>query len=55
MPTPYRKEEFYSVYRDCISSEKFAYLDTKIKAKVKFRNYTSKGLLRIPSFVEWVS
>ncbi|RKJ15408.1 ATP-dependent DNA ligase, partial [Butyricicoccus sp. 1XD8-22] len=36
-------------------NEKFAYLDTKIKAKVKFRNYTSKGLLRIPSFVEWVS
>ncbi|MBM7715357.1 DNA ligase-1 [Bacillus thermophilus] len=56
MPTPNRKE-FYSVYRDFISSEsdKFIYLNTKIKAKVKFRNYTSKGLLRIPSFVEWVS
>lgn len=56
MPTSNRKE-FYSVYQDYISSEndKFIYLDTKIKAKVKFRNYTSKGLLRIPSFVEWVS
>lgn len=56
MPTPNRKE-IYSVYRDFILSEsdKFTYLDTKIKAKVKFRNYTSKGLLRIPIFVEWVS
>ncbi|MCM3109954.1 RNA ligase family protein [Lederbergia lenta] len=56
MPTQNRKE-FYEVYRDYVISEndKFFYLNPKLKANIKFRNYTSKGLLRIPSFVEWVS
>lgn len=54
MPTPNRKE-FYRQYRDFIVEEndKMIYLDPKMKIKVKYRNLTSKGLLRIPSFVEW--
>ncbi|MFD0827590.1 ATP-dependent DNA ligase [Neobacillus sp. M.A.Huq-85] len=56
MPIPNRKE-FYKQYRDYFIEEndKFIYLDPKIKLKVKYRNLTKKGLLRIPSFVEWVS
>ncbi|MFS0643831.1 ATP-dependent DNA ligase [Siminovitchia sp. 179-K 8D1 HS] len=54
---PQNRKQFYRIYRDYIIKEndKYLYLDPKIKIKVKFRNYTSKGLLRIPSFVEWVS
>ncbi|WP_137743371.1 ATP-dependent DNA ligase [Robertmurraya siralis] len=55
--TPVAKKEFYKQYRELITKEndKFIYLDPKIKCKVKFRNYTKAGLLRIPSFVEYVS
>ena len=50
-------KEFYKQYRDYIVEEndKFIYLDPKLKAKVKYRNLTKKGLLRIPSFVEWAN
>ncbi|MBT2656595.1 ATP-dependent DNA ligase [Bacillus sp. ISL-18] len=56
MPTANRKE-FYKQYKDFIIEEndKFIYLDPQVKLKVKYRNLTKKGLLRIPSFVEWVS
>ncbi|TCJ00419.1 RNA ligase family protein [Cytobacillus praedii] len=56
MPTSNRKE-FYKVHNKLIIKEndKFKYLDPKLKMNVKYRNLTSKGLLRIPSFVEWVS
>lgn len=36
-------------------NEKFIFLDQVVKCKVKFRNYTSNNMLRIPSFVEFVS
>jgi DNA ligase-1 len=51
--TPVARKQFYSQYQDLVvdENEKFIYLDPKIKCKVKFRNYTSTGLLRIPSFV----
>ena len=51
------RKEFYKQYRDYIVEEndKFIYLDPKLKAKVKYRNLTKKGLLRIPSFVEWAN
>ena len=44
-------------YRDYIMEEnkKFIFLDPKIKCRVKFRNYTKAGLLRIPSLVEYIS
>jgi DNA ligase-1 len=54
--TPAARKQFYSQYQDLIVDEnkKFIYLDPKIKCKVKFRNYTKAGLLRIPSFVEYI-
>jgi DNA ligase 1 len=54
--TPDAKIKFYSQYRDYIIEEnkKFIYLDPKMKCRVKFRNYTKAGLLRIPSFVEYI-
>jgi DNA ligase 1 len=54
---PEGRKEFYKKYRDFVVEEndKFIYLNPQLKAKVKYRNFTKKGLLRIPSFVEWVS
>lgn len=55
--TPAARKQFFSQYQDLIVDEnkKFIYLDPKIKCRVKFRNYTKNGLLRIPSFVEYIS
>jgi ATP-dependent DNA ligase len=55
--TPEARKQFYSQYQDLIVDEnkKFIYLEPQIKCKVKFRNYTKAGLLRIPSFVEYIS
>ncbi|WP_442598118.1 ATP-dependent DNA ligase [Neobacillus sp. D3-1R] len=54
---PQGRKAFYNQYKDLIVDENdsFLYLDPKLKAIVKYRNLTKKGLLRIPSFVEWVS
>ncbi|MFD4931855.1 hypothetical protein ACFWMS_23710 [Peribacillus butanolivorans] len=54
--TPAARKQFYSQYQDLIVNEnkKFIFLEPKIKCKVKFRNYTSAGLLRIPSFIEYI-
>lgn len=54
--TSQSRKEFYGQYKDFIIEEddKYIYLDNQLKAKVKYRNLTKKGLLRIPSFVEWV-
>ena len=51
------KQIFYKKCRDLIREEnkKFKFLEPKIKCKVKFRNYTEACLLRIPSFVEYIS
>ncbi|RRN67557.1 hypothetical protein EI200_22505 [Peribacillus simplex] len=55
--TPAAREQFYNQYQGLIVDEnkKFIYLDPQIKCRVKFRNYTKNGLLRIPSFVEYIS
>lgn len=47
------KKRFYKEYRSLIVNEndKFVYLDPKLKCRVKFRNYTKAGLLRIPSLL----
>ncbi|MDZ5470413.1 ATP-dependent DNA ligase [Bacillus sp. 31A1R] len=49
--------KFYQQYQDLIVDEdkKFIYIEPKLKCKVKFRNYTKARLLRIPSFVEFIS
>ena len=54
--TPQGRKEFYKQYRDFIVEEndKYIYLNPQLKAKVKYRNLTKNGLLRIPSFVEWL-
>jgi DNA ligase-1 len=54
--TPQARKEFYQQYKDFIieDDEKFIYLDPKMKIKVKYRNLTKNGHLRIPSFVEWL-
>jgi DNA ligase 1 len=55
--SPAAKKMLYDSYRDYILDEnnKFIFLDPKIKCRVKFRNYTKDGNLRIPSFVEYIS
>lgn len=55
--TPAARKQFYRIQKDLIidQNNKFVYLDPKIKLKVKFRNFTKDGKLRIPSFVEYVS
>ena len=54
--SPVARKQFYSMYRTYVSGEtdKFVYLKPGIKMNIKYRNLTSKGLLRIPSFVDWV-
>lgn len=53
---PQGRKEFYKQYREFIVEEndKIIYLNPQLKAKVKYRNLTKNGLLRIPSFVEWL-
>jgi DNA ligase 1 len=55
--SPAARKQFYQEYTDLIVDEdkKFIFLNPKIKCRVKFRNYTKAGLLRIPSFVEYIS
>ncbi|WP_141431918.1 RNA ligase family protein [Bacillus sp. 03113] len=45
------------VYRIPIakSTDDYSYLVSPIKCRVKFRNYTKAGLLRLPSFVSWLA
>jgi DNA ligase 1 len=54
---PEARKQFYSQYKDLIISEdkRFIHLEPKVKCRVKFRNYTKAGLLRIPTFVEYIS
>lgn len=49
------RKEFYKIYWELVTMEndKFIYLDPKLKINVKYRNLAKKGLLRIPSFVDW--
>ncbi|WP_251033537.1 RNA ligase family protein [Bacillus sp. ISL-75] len=55
--TQKEKMKFYARYQDLIIGEdkKFVFIKPEIQCKVKFRNYTKQGLLRIPSFVEYIS
>lgn len=55
--TPAVRKQFYNQYQDLVVDENnnFIYLNPKNKCRVKIRNYTKNGLLRIPSFVEYIS
>lgn len=54
---PVARREFYSKYRSLITGEnnRFVFVTPQFRIKVKFRNYTKRGLLRIPSFVKWAN
>ena len=51
--TPDAKKKLYSMCKVKSQSDEFAFIEP-IKCQVKYRNLTSKGKLRIPSFVEWL-
>ncbi|MFK3936599.1 ATP-dependent DNA ligase [Alkalihalobacillus sp. NPDC078783] len=55
MGIPARKE-FYKKAKDLITGEdkKYVYIKPTLKCKVKYRNLTKNGLLRIPVFMEWL-
>jgi DNA ligase 1 len=54
---PKEKMKFYQRSRDLIIEEnnKFIFMEPQLKCRVKFRNYTKDGKLRIPSFVQYIS
>ncbi|PAF38818.1 hypothetical protein CHH58_05180 [Terribacillus saccharophilus] len=49
------KKKFYAEYQKYIvkDTKDFIHLDPVLQGTVKYRNLTSKGYLRIPSFVSW--
>jgi DNA ligase 1 len=51
------RAKFYRDYKDLIVDEnkKFIFLKPEMRCRVKFRNFTKDGMLRIPSFVEFIS
>jgi DNA ligase-1 len=52
--SPKQKKDFYTISQQLKIGEdkKFVYLDPRIKAKVKFRNWTRNGMLRDPVLVD---
>jgi len=50
------KKAFYNVARTLVTGEdrNFVYVQPRIKARVRFRNYYKSGMLRTPEFVEFV-
>jgi DNA ligase 1 len=53
MPSNERKK-LYRMYKVKSENDKFIFFDP-IKCRVKYRNKTKEGKLRIPSFVEWIA
>jgi DNA ligase 1 len=51
VPAAHRKE-FYRMKKVVTENDKYSFIKP-IKCKVKYRNLTKDGKLRIPSFVEW--
>ncbi|MGF9911192.1 hypothetical protein ABEX47_03050 [Paenibacillus ehimensis] len=54
--TPQHRAAFYSV-KDRLKTHEdrnFVYLEPRLKARVKMRNWTKAGLLRAPTFVEFI-
>lgn len=50
------RAKFYQLQKDLVRKEtdKFVYLEPSLKCRIKYRNLTSNGYLRIPSFEEWI-
>lgn len=55
VPSPH-KNAFYGVSKALVTGEdrNFVYVEPKIKARVRFRNWTRAGILRTPEFVQFV-
>lgn len=53
---PKAKNAFYGVSKTLVTAEdkNFVYLEPRIRTKVKTRNWTKKGMLRSPVFVEFI-
>ncbi|MEJ8548136.1 RNA ligase family protein [Brevibacillus borstelensis] len=53
---PAHKQAFYDVAKELIAGEdrEFVYVEPRIKARVKFRNWTKSGNLRSPVFVDFL-
>lgn len=54
--SPNAKNAFYGVSKTLVTFEDkdFVYLEPRIRARVKTRNWTKKGMLRSPVFVEFI-
>ncbi|MCC3380669.1 ATP-dependent DNA ligase [Paenibacillus farraposensis] len=54
--TPTHKKAFYGVSKALITGEdrEYVYVEPRIKARVKMRNWTKAGLLRSPVFTEFI-
>lgn len=52
---PKAKNAFYGVSKALVTGEdkNFVYLEPRIRAKIKTRNWTKKGMLRSPAFVDF--
>lgn len=55
-PGPKAKQAFYGVSKGIVSGEdrNFVYLEPRIRARVKMRNWTKSGLLRSPVFTQFI-
>lgn len=53
---PTHKQAFYGVAKTLITGEDrdFVYVQPRMKARVKFRNWTKSGMLRSPVFVDFI-
>lgn len=51
---PQERKQLYSMMKVLDENDKFKYIKP-IECRVKYRNLTKEGKLRIPSFVEWAS
>lgn len=47
------RQRLYSSYKFISENDEYKFFEP-IKCRVKYRNLTKKGMLRIPSFVEWI-
>ncbi|WP_327204638.1 hypothetical protein [Paenibacillus polymyxa] len=54
--TPTHKKAFYGVSKALITGEdrEYVYVEPRIRARVKMRNWTKAGLLRSPVFTEFI-
>ncbi|MCM3131921.1 ATP-dependent DNA ligase [Paenibacillus polysaccharolyticus] len=55
-PSPKHKQAFRGVCKQLVTGEdkNHVYLEPRIRAKVKMRNWTKAGLLRIPVFIDFI-